>query len=185
MHCTFTLHMAFSDPKQILAESGITDGSAVADFGAGSGHYAFAAGNLVGSRGRVYAIDIQKELLSRLKREASAQGLRNIEIVWGDLEAENGSSLRGGTLDAVIIANILFQAEHRTLVLEEAKRVLKVGGRLVLIEWSDSFGGIGPRASDVLTESVARELLTRAGFTFERAIKHPGEHHYGLILKKS
>ena len=70
-------------------------------------------------------------------------------------------------------------------LLEEAKRVLKVGGRVILIEWSDSFGGIGPRASDVLAESVARELLTRAGFAFERSIKTPGEHHYGLVLKKS
>jgi len=177
--------MAFSDPKQVLAESGIVDGSMVAEFGAGSGHYAVAAGKLVGARGRVYAIDIQKDLLNRLKREAGAQGVRNVEIVWGDLEAEGGSKLRGGTVDTVILANTLFQSEHRSSLLEEAKRVLRPGGKLIFIEWSESFGGMGPRSSDVIPEPLARELLTRAGFTFERALRNVGDHHYGLIVKKS
>lgn len=176
--------MVFSDPTQVLQESGLTEGMLVADFGAGSGHYSIAVGKLVGSRGRVYAIDIQKGLLSRLKSVANSEGVRTIEIISGDLETEGGSKLRTGMLDGVILANMLFQSDHRADVLAEARRVLKSGGKVIFVEWSDSHGGIGPQQSDVITEPVARELFERAGFSFERSLKNPGEHHYGFIMRR-
>ena len=175
--------MAFSEPKHVIQESGLSEGALVGDFGAGSGHYSIAAGKVVGAQGRVYAIDIQKELLSRLKRDASAAGVRNIEILAGDIEVEGGSHLRSGMLNLVIMANVLFQAEHRSAVLAEAKRVLRPGGRVLFVDWKDSFSGIGPQKSDVIPEALSRELFERAGFIFERSLKNPGEHHYGFIMK--
>lgn len=176
--------MAFSDPQSIVSQSGLTDGALVADFGAGSGHYSIAAGKIVGSNGRVYAIDIQKELLTRLKREAQKEGVGNIEIVWGDIEAPEGSTLRGDSVDMVILANVLFQVEHRAAVLREAKRVLTSGGKLLLIDWKDSFGGMGPKSSDVMHPTVAQELVYKEGFTLQRELTQVGEHHYGFIFKK-
>lgn len=177
--------MAFSDPKQVIRECAIADGSMVADFGTGSGHYAMAAAQAVGARGRVYAVDIQKELLARLKKEALAKHLGNLEVLWGDIEAEGGSKLRSSMVDVVIMANALFQMHHRNASLQEAKRVLKPGGTLVFVEWQDSYGGMGPAPSEVVQEAVARDLLTRAGFSVERSLRNAGEHHYGFIARKN
>jgi ubiquinone/menaquinone biosynthesis C-methylase UbiE len=176
--------MAFSDPKQVIQQSGIQPGDTVADFGAGSGHYSFATARAVLGGGRVIAIDIQKDLLTRLKREAQAQGLGNIDIIWGDFEAPGGSQLKDESVDMVILANTLFQVSHRDTVLKEALRVLKRGGRLLLVDWEDSFGGIGPKPADVLPKIVAQELVRAHGFTLERELKVAGEHHYAFIAQK-
>lgn len=176
--------MAFSNPKQVIAQSGLIEGFVVADFGAGSGHYTIAAAKAVGDRGRVYAIDIQKELIARLKREVSSEGVRNVEVLWGDIETPHGSKLKDEMVDVVILANVLFQIERRGGVIEEAKRVVKPGGKVVVVEWKDSFGGIGPRKEDVLSEAMAKSLFERAGFVFDRSLPNAGMHHYGFIMKK-
>jgi ubiquinone/menaquinone biosynthesis C-methylase UbiE len=175
--------MAFSDPQQVIQQAGLQDGAIVADFGAGSGHYSIAAGKIVGSNGRVYAIDIQKELLARLQREAQGQGVGNIEVVWGDIESPQGSKLTQGSVDLVMIANVLFQIERRAVVVAEAQRVLRPGGKLLLVDWRESFGGIGPKPADVIPPTLAKELAVKAGFTFERELSDAGEHHYGLVFK--
>ena len=84
----------FSDPASNLAKLGVIDGMKVVDIGAGSGFYSIEAARKVGSSGRVYAVDVQKDLLERLRSHGAAQGLRNIEIVWGNAEKIGGTKLR-------------------------------------------------------------------------------------------
>ena len=74
--------MSFCDPKQTVLQLGLREGMKVGDFGAGSGHYALMAAKIVGDKGRVYAVDVQEDVLRALKSEASAKGLHNVEIVW-------------------------------------------------------------------------------------------------------
>lgn len=178
--------MSFSDPQTILQAAALREGVRVGDFGTGSGHYAHAAARIVGERGRVFAVDIQKDLLARLKKHAGEEKLRNIEVVWGDIDEVNGSRLAPDSLDFVILANVLFQVEHRKQAALEAARVLKPGGRVLVVDWESSFGGMGPRAGDVLAKRDVEELLEGAGFTRERDIsERAGDHHYALVFKKS
>lgn len=155
----------------------------VADFGAGSGAYALAAARAVGPDGKVYAIDVKKEVLARLKKEATERRLYNVEVLRGDVGKLGGSGLRDGAVDAVIISNILFQIEDKQVFAREVGRVLKKGGKVLIVDWSQSFGGIGPEAGAVFREDAARELFTGAGFSFERSID-AGAYHYGLVFKK-
>jgi len=175
--------MAFSDPRKIVGELFLREGMRVADFGSGSGYYTLAAAQIV-TDGRVYAVDIQKELLARLKNEASRLGLSNIDIVWGDIDETNGSRLASATLDVVILANVLFQIEHRQKAAKEVMRVLKPKGRVLVVDWADSFGGLGPKQQDVISPKIAQELFEGVGFTSEGKISDAGDHHYGLIFKK-
>ena len=176
--------MRFADPKANIHAFRLGPGMLVADFGAGIGAYTLAAAHAVGRRGRVYAIDVQQELLGRIKSAASREKLENVEIVWGDIESKGGSKLPDESVDAVIISNALFLMEHKDGAVEEVSRILRKKGKALVIDWKDSFGGLGPVESAVITEKEARALFERHGFLPERDIQ-AGAHHYGIVFKKA
>lgn len=174
----------FSDPTKNIEQFGLKLGQYVADFGSGSGHYVIACAKIVGEAGHVYAIDIQKDLLGKVKNEALKFGLSNIDIVWGDLEKHNGSKLREGSVDAVIISNLMFQLVDKKPIAIEAFRIMKSNGKLLLIDWAESFGGIGPHRDTVFTHEQAVSVFTEAGFIVDKEID-AGAHHYGIVFAKA
>src|SRR5438105_968093 len=127
--------MAFSDPEKNLSELGLEPGLFVADLGAGSGAYTLAAGRMVGGSGRVYSIDVQQELLSRIKNAAHAERLTNIEVIHGDIEEIGGTRLKEASVDVVLVCNVLFQSEQKETFLDEIRRILKPKGRVLIIDW--------------------------------------------------
>ena len=173
----------FSDPIKNVEQLGLRLGSTVVDLGSGSGHYTFASARAVGDAGKVYAVDIQKDMLTTLKNDAGAEGLRNVEVVWGDIEKVGGTKLKSEVADSAIISNILFQIQDKGVVAEEAHRIVKRGGKLLLVEWSESFGGLGPQPEVVFTHDMAVSVFGKAGFEVDREIR-AGEHHYGIIFSK-
>ena len=160
----------FSDPVKNLKALGLRENDIVADLGAGTGFYSIAAGHIV-RQGKVYAVEVQKDFLATLKNKAKEAHLNNIEILWGNVEKVGGTKIGDGIADAVIASNIFFQLEDKDQFIEEAKRILKSGGKLLLIDWSDG-------------SSKGREMFERKGFVFERDID-AGAHHYGMILVKN
>ena len=177
--------MTFSDPVHNIDQLGIPEGAVVADFGAGSGFYSIAAAKKVGQDGAVYAIDIQDNLLARIKDHATTEGMGGrIRTIHGDLDVLGGSKLDDTVCDRVIIANVLFQAEDKEIFLKEAYRVMKNQGKGLIVDWQDSFGGLGPAADHVLSEVTARDLAAQAGFEVLENIS-AGAHHYGFIVRKS
>ena len=174
--------MPFSKPEEVVKQFRLPAGARVADFGTGSGAYALALARAVGPEGKVYAIDIQKLLLSRLGREAEQLKLRNVvEIVWGDLEQAHGSTLADKSVDFIVIANLLFQTPAKYVLVKEAKRILKSGGRVAFIDWADSFGGLGPKPADVLSPAEAKKIFAEVGLNYQSEFS-AGDHHYGLIF---
>lgn len=172
----------FSNPASNLEALGIVDGMKIADFGAGSGFYTITAAKKVGVGGRVYAIEVVKEFVDKIIRQAQTEGLRNIEVIWGNIEKIGGSKLRDESVDRAIASNVLFQieAEHRDNFSLEIKRVLKKGGKLLLIDWSDQ-SPIGPNA--LVKPSDAENIFTKIGFVTEKNF-NAGDHHYGIVFKK-
>jgi ubiquinone/menaquinone biosynthesis C-methylase UbiE len=132
--------------------------------------------------GHVYAIDVQQDLLRRTKNDAHKHGYKNVEIIWSDLEKPGGSTLADRYLDLVLISNLLFQVEEKLTVLKEAWRILKPRGRLAVIDWSESFGGMGPIKKEVVKKEKALALTKSAGFELLKEFK-AGAHHYGLIFR--
>ncbi len=175
--------MNFSDPQKNIQQFGLIEGMKVADLGAGSAAYTIASARQVGTSGRVYAVEVQKELLSNIKNTALKQGLSNVEVIWGDIESLGGTKIKDHSIDAVIISNVLFQAEDKQGVVNEAKRILKPQGRALVVDWKDSFGGMGPHPDHVVNEQSAKKLFEVGGFSFDRSIT-AGDHHYGFIALK-
>lgn len=156
----------------------------VADFGCGSGHYTIAAAKCVGEKGRVYALDIQKDLLQAVKSTAELNNLKNIEIIWADLDLPQGSRLADNSVDFVIISNILFQSEKREQIVKEALRILKNRGGAAVIEWEKEAGKTGPTQEHRISKEESQTIFLQAGFKIEKEFQ-PGENHYGLIFRKS
>jgi len=172
--------MAFSDPQKNIAQFDVGPGMQVADLGSGTGFYTIEAARKVGQSGKVYAIEVQKDLLSKLKSNAAHEHLLNIEVIWGDIENIGGTRLRDGSVDRAIVANVLFQVEHKDNFCLETKRILKPGGKALVVDWTGDTP-LGPKIS--VSEPTARALFEKAGFNFESSIS-AGDHHYGLIFSK-
>ena len=173
---------SFAHPARNVAAFQIGHGSRVADFGAGSGAYTFAIAEHLSGSGHVIAVDIQRDLLRRIKNEATRRGYKNVDIVWGDLEVLGSSKIADRHLDFVLISNLLFQVQEKVRVLYEARRVLKPQGRLAIIDWAESFKGMGPQKREVVSKEAGRELAEGVGFVLEREFS-AGAHHYGLLFR--
>lgn len=170
-------------PEVVSTHFLLNEGDRVADFGAGSGFYLKVLSTAVGPTGKVYACEIQKQLVEKLGDYARLNGLSNIVPLWCDLEELNGIKLLDNALDAGIVVNTLFQFEQKATALAEMNRVLRPGGVLHVIDWSESFGGLGPQPKDVLNKDAAIALCEAGRFTLEREFP-AGDHHYGFSVKK-
>ncbi|KKW35600.1 hypothetical protein A2852_01250 [Candidatus Adlerbacteria bacterium RIFCSPHIGHO2_01_FULL_54_23] len=173
----------FLNPAKALAAAHLCEGMAVADFGAGSGFFTRAAARAVGEGGVIWAVDAHRELLPRLKNLALAEGLRNVEVMHGDIERTGGSHLQNAHFDLVMAVNVLFSAENKEALAQEVVRVLRRGGKALVIDWNGSHGGLGPHPSHIVTEASARRIFEDAGFAFVSNAK-AGAYHWGVILKK-
>src|SRR5687768_1088187 len=110
----------FSNPTEILRQCGVSSGSVVGDFGVGEGSYARAAAAAVGMQGAVYAFDVQKSLVERLAKGIAHDAQSVIHPLWADLELPRSTTLADDTLDLAIIANVLFQVDHKEGFIAEA-----------------------------------------------------------------
>ena len=172
------------DPVMVLNKVGLKEKMKVADLGCGAvGHYVFPASRLVGKEGKVYAVDIMKLVLENIEKRAHLENLENIATVWSDLERYGAAKIESGTLDAAFLFNTLFQTKDRAAVLKEAARLLKVGGKLAVVDWLSTGAPFGPPVEgrvdpfwvETEADKLGLHLLTRFS---------PGQYHYGLIFEK-
>ncbi len=111
-----------------------------------------------------------------------AKGFKNVSTIWADAEKEKGTKLKDGLLDIVLLSNVLFQTDDDRGLFREVRRILKPGGKCIVIDWTDSFSGMGPHRHHVYTKGQALSRSHETGFSLVSEFT-PGAHHYGLILR--
>lgn len=170
--------MSFAVPEKIVTHFHMHHGDRIADLGAGSGHFIRALSRAVGPQGKVFAVEIQKQLAEAITALARTHHLSNVESIWGDLESLGGTKINAESLDAVLFSNTLSLLEDRAMALREAARLLRKGGKLLVVDWT------GTHRHTTFPEHQAKELAEHMGFVFERTFP-AGTHHYGLSFRFS
>ncbi len=171
----------FFDPVPVLNQLGLNHQVAnVADFGCGYGTFTIPAAKIIS--GKIYAFDIEPEMVDAVKRKAKTLNIGNVEAVVRDFVLE-GSGLIAESVDYVFLFNIL-HLEKPEMLLYESHRILKRGGRVGIIHWNyDSTTPRGPPMAIRPRPEQCRRWAESVGFVFERGFDLK-PYHYGLVLKK-
>ena len=111
---------------RVLEEVGIKPGSRVLDFGCGPGGYVLALSKLVGISGKVYALDVNPLAIKSVKALVAKNRLANVETIISG----GPTGLKDGTIDVVILYDVLHHLEKPDEILKELHRVLKPGETL-------------------------------------------------------
>ncbi len=179
---SYTVFM-FMDPVETLSAVHIQSTNTIADFGAGSGFVSYAAASLV-PQGQVFAIEINKDQVTRMTRDATDRQMTNLHPLWGDIELPEGTKLANDSVDVVLCFNVLFLLDDKAAMLKEAFRVLKAGGKIAIVDWTESFGGMGPQPHHVFGQAMAEALLATVGFKKLADTLPAGAHHYAILFGK-
>jgi ubiquinone/menaquinone biosynthesis C-methylase UbiE len=120
------------NPKKLLELLKLKDGDVVADIGAGSGYYAFRMAKLVGEKGKILAVDIQKEMLDIIRNRSKKEGVANVEPVQGE---EADPKLKDESVDVILLVDVYHEFAFPHEMTEKMVKALKPGGRLVFVEF--------------------------------------------------
>lgn len=174
---------ALLDVDLVLQKLELKAGFVVADLGCGgSGHFIAPIARIVGLGGKVYALDVQKGVLAATESKMKMFGLTNIEYIWSDLERVGSASIPEGSCDAALLANVLFQNDDRSSILCEARRCLRGGGRLLVVEWKPVDSPLGPPQEHRLTKEQVKDGAFEQGLHWIDEFE-VGPYHYGLLFR--
>lgn len=169
---------SFLNPSDTLKRLKLRKGMVAADFGSGSGGWAIPLAKIL-EEGKVYAIDILEEPLSALRARVKIEKLFNIEAKKADVE--KGVTLLSNSCDVVLMTNLLFECENKKNVLEEGKRILKKGGKILVVDWIKD-NPLTPEIEWVDFDEI-KETAKDLGLKLEKEFE-AGLYHRGLILAK-
>lgn len=165
--------------EEVVGLAAPRPGERWADLGCGFGFFTFALSARVGEEGLVYAIDIAAEALRVIEEEIRRRGVRNVRPV---LSADWEIPLPEGAVDGVLLVDVLSEAADPGLLLEEARRIARKGGRLLVVDWKrEAPHPPGPLPEGRLTPAALQELCASSGWTAGRR-EEAGPYHFAAVF---
>ncbi|HUV81345.1 MAG TPA: class I SAM-dependent methyltransferase [Patescibacteria group bacterium] len=168
----------FLNPNEILRNIELREDMVAADFGCGSGGWVIPLAKRL-EDGRVLAVDILDKPLAALKIKAQLANVSNIQTILADVEKT--TEIVEESCDLVLMSNLFFQAEKKKDILIEGKRVLKKGGRILVVDWKKN-ASLGPKEGKVSPEEL-KELALDLNLRIEKEFE-ASPYHYAIILVK-
>jgi ubiquinone/menaquinone biosynthesis C-methylase UbiE len=152
----------WQQPEQVMDALGIAEGSRVADVGAGGGWFTVRLARRVGPNGRVFAQDIQPQMIEAIKRRVEREGMTNVTTVLGS----TGDPRLPDNLGAVLIVDTYPQVADPVALLKHVARKLAPNGRLGIVDFKrDGAGGPGPPLAERLDPGAIKRDAAQAGLT--------------------
>lgn len=166
----------FLNPDIILDKLGLTGEMVLVDLGCGTGYFSIPASRKVK---RVFALDIQREMLDILRDRIKKEKISNIETI---LSEESSIPLPDNSVDVLFMANVFHELEDRKSILNEAKRILSSVGKLVIIDWKKMEMDFGPPVKERLTAEEIISFCEDNDFEAHEQTE-AGPYNYLLIFK--
>jgi ubiquinone/menaquinone biosynthesis C-methylase UbiE len=151
----------------------------IADIGAGTGYYTFKLAPKV-PKGKVYAVEIQDEMIAVINEKKKNQNISNVEVIKGSFTSPN---LPRNSIDLAIMVDVYHELEFPVEMLQEIKRALKKDGQLLLIEYKGEDPAVRIRPLHKTTVAQLNKELGANGFSLEYEGKFMPIQHF-LIYKK-
>jgi ubiquinone/menaquinone biosynthesis C-methylase UbiE len=169
-------------PDEVVAALELAPGMCVADVGAGTGYFALPMARAVAPSGVVKAVDFQPEMLALLRRKLEAEAAQaNVETIHGSALA---TTLATASCDVLLLANVWHELDGHGAVLDEAKRVIRSGGRIAILDWrTDVSRPPGPPLEHRVPVQSVTAALTRDGW-LAVAARNTGVHNYLAIATR-
>jgi ubiquinone/menaquinone biosynthesis C-methylase UbiE len=168
-------------PDAALDAIGIPRGATMADVGAGAGYFTWRMAERVGPTGKVYANDIQPEMLNLLRKNIAARHLTNVETVLG---TEDDPKLPPGQIDLILLVDVYHEFSQPQKMLRKMRDSLKPDGRLVLLEYRKEDPSVPIRPEHKMSVEEVRAEVQPEGFRFEKNLGALPRQHI-LIFSKS
>jgi len=159
-------------PVIMLEELDIRSNDRLLEVGLPIGFFAPAALKKVGAGGSVYVAGPTQEMLSKLDH------LRHITLLSNIL---NGKALPEGSVDTVLLTNILSKSIQPDTLCFAICKYLKADSEVVLVDWDTKNSHVGPLLEQRATQEEAIKMLQSCGLVFKRVLTTPG-YHYGLVF---
>ncbi len=169
-------------PEAALDAIGIQKGMNVADIGAGTGYFSIRIAKRVGPTGKIYANDIQPEMLDRLREKSEREGLTNIETVLG---SEADPKLPTAKMDLVILVDVYHEFSQPQAMLQEIRASLKPDGRLILLEYRKEDPTIPIRPDHKMSIPEVKTEVEAEGFKLDKVLDTLPRQHIFFFKKWS
>src|SRR5579862_3895034 len=169
------------NPEGALDALNIRPGMVVADVGAGTGYMSLRLAKRVGPTGRVYANDLQPEMLRRLQENAARAGLTNIETVQGE---EADPKLPAGRMDLVLLVDVYHEFSKPREMIDKIRESLNPDGRLVLLEYRKEDPNVPIREEHKMTVAEVKAELEPQGFVLSKVIETLPRQHILILTKR-
>ncbi|MCG8568505.1 MAG: class I SAM-dependent methyltransferase [Spirochaetes bacterium] len=153
------------DQDYIFRQIDIAEGNTVLDLGCGLGEYSIRAADFAGSRGIVYALDANSSSIKNLKKYCVDSGINNIRPIIGDITKP--LIFGDQEIDVCLITTVLHSidfAKYGMTVFKEISRIMKSGGKLIIIDCSKDFSDFGPPMHMRISPEVLAEKVLANGF---------------------
>ncbi|WP_255259695.1 class I SAM-dependent methyltransferase [Lentibacillus sp. CBA3610] len=164
-------------PEKIIEQLHVNEDDTVADLGAGPGLFSLALAQL--TKSDVYAVDIEPEMLERLKRNAEKESIENIKVIESDLE---NIKLADHSVTRVLNTFVIHEVTDINQAIYEMKRILKPGGYLLLVDWEAVETESGPPLEIRIPSKEMDNLLKDNGFNTE--LYYLDSEHYAIKAGK-
>jgi ubiquinone/menaquinone biosynthesis C-methylase UbiE len=167
-----------------LHKIALKEGDVVAELGCGSfGFFVFPVSKIIGKKGYLYAVDIIPTVLEEIKKKAYTENSTNIKTIWSNLEVFRGTKIESNSLDAALLINTLHQSDKKAEIIREATRMLKRGGKLLIVDFKSGSLLFGPDADKRIKADALRQASPKLGLTIIEEFQ-ASDQHLGFLLKK-
>ena len=169
------------EPDRALDVLKIPKGAVVADVGAGSGYMTVKLSKRVGPTGKVYANDIQPEMLRLLGLRLNADKITNVTLVQGEVD---NPRLPPATLDLELLVDVYHEFSKPQTMLKQLREALKPAGRLVLLEYRKEDPSIPIRPEHKMSVAEAKLELEAEGFSLSQVNESLPRQHILVFTKR-